>query len=54
MEKKIWAGVALLLAAAMGVAMGAAGMLVQVPDREMEATLSTCVPIYYSGLECCK
>lgn len=50
MEKKIWAGLSLLLAAALG----AATVLVQIPDQEMEATLGTCVPIYYSGLECCK
>lgn len=50
MEKKIYAGLSLVLAAAMG----AAAILVQIPDREMDATLGTCVPIYYSGLECCK
>jgi hypothetical protein len=26
---------------------------VQIPDQQMEA-IGQCVPIYYSGLECCK
>ena len=50
LEKKICIGLCLILAAAMG----AVGVLVQIPDREMEDTLGTCVPVYYSGLECCK
>jgi hypothetical protein len=39
------------------LALGAAGAtiywIVQIPDQQIE-TYSTCVPIYYSGLECCK
>lgn len=48
--KIVWAALSLVLAGCMG----AAAVLVQIPDREMEATLGTCVPVYYSGYECCK
>jgi hypothetical protein len=43
-----------LLALVLAAAMGAAWALVQVPDNQMESIGSQCVPVYYSGLECCK
>lgn len=35
------------------VALTSAYWSVQIPDQQME-TLGQCIPIYYSGLECCK
>lgn len=43
-----------ILAIALGVAMGAAWILTKVPDQQVESYGSSCVPVYYSGLECCK
>lgn len=47
MDKLCWAAAAIVLAAFMFVA----GLSYQ---EESEIQPGTCVPIYYSGLECCK
>lgn len=49
--KLIWAAVALVL----GLLILVAWWTTQIPDQQVEAiTTSSCVPLYYSGLECCK
>lgn len=42
-----------ILAVGLAVLMFVAGATTNIPDQQQE-TLGTCVPIYYSGLECCK
>jgi hypothetical protein len=49
MEKLVIAIVALVL----GAAMGAAWIAAEVRDEE-KVDWAECVPVYYSGLECCK
>lgn len=44
-----------ILAIVLGVMMGAAWALSEIPDQSVEAfATDTCVPVYYSGYECCK
>jgi hypothetical protein len=49
-EKLLIAALSILL----GIAMGAAWALSEIPDQKVESYGDTCIPIYYSGLECCK
>jgi hypothetical protein len=32
----------------------AAWLSTKIPDQKVESYGDTCIPIYYSGLECCK
>lgn len=38
---------------ALGIAVTTIYWIIAIPDQQLE-TYSTCVPVYYSGLECCK